>query len=81
MAESSESGKNKVLMTVAALVAGAVAQQVVMLAWRSVRGPTPTDDEDTSLTETLVFAGLSAAAVTGARTWAMRKARREIQTS
>jgi hypothetical protein len=77
MAESSESGTDKILITVAALVAGVVAQRVVMMTWRTVRGTDPTQDEDSSVGEILVFAAVSAAAVAAAKTWAMQKTRQQ----
>ncbi|MEO8329171.1 MAG: DUF4235 domain-containing protein [Candidatus Nanopelagicales bacterium] len=67
--------ENKLMIAVAALAAGAIAQQAVALTWRAVRGPDPTQDEDSSLGEVLVFATVSAAAVAAARTWASRRAR------
>jgi len=81
MAEQGESGTDKVLVTVAAIVAGVVAQRVVMLGWRVVRGPEPSKDDDSSFAEMLVFGVISAAAVSAARTWTTHKARsRETAT-
>ncbi len=74
MSNKADSG-NKIVITLAALAAGAVAQQVVGLTWRAVRGSEPTTDDDSPLSEVLIFAVLSAAAVAAARTWASQKAK------
>ena len=74
MSDKSNSS-NKVAVTLAALVAGAIAQQVVGLTWRAVRGADPTTDDDSPLSEVLIFAVLSAAVVAAARTWASQKAK------
>jgi len=74
MSDKADSG-NKISATLAALVAGAVAQQVVGLTWRAVRGTNPTTDEDSPLSEVLIFAAFSAAAVAVAHTWAAQKAK------
>lgn len=65
----------RVAATVAAVAAAFVAQRLVSAAWRTVTGTTPGEDDDSPLTEVLVFAALSAATVAVARTWATRKAR------
>lgn len=65
----------RVAGTVAAVAAAFVAQRLMTAAWRTVTGTTPDQDDDSPLTEVLVFAALSAATVAVARTWATRKAR------
>ena len=75
MAESNENSTDKLLVAVAALVAGAVAQRVFTLAWRAVRGAEPKKDDDGSTGEMIIFAAISAATVATARTWASRRAR------
>jgi hypothetical protein len=74
MSDKADSSNN-IAVTLAALVAGAVAQQVVGLTWRAVRGGDPTTDEDSPLSEVLIFAVLSAATVAVARTWVSQKAK------
>jgi hypothetical protein len=75
MAQSSESGTDKLLIAAASIVAGAVAQRVVKLTWRAVRGPEPSKDDDSPLGDVILFAAISAATVATARTWAARRAR------
>ncbi len=66
----------KIATTVAALVAAFVAQRALTMAWRAVTGSAPDDDEDDgSLGEAVVFAAISAATLTLAKTLATRKAR------
>ncbi|HVQ87967.1 MAG TPA: DUF4235 domain-containing protein [Actinomycetes bacterium] len=77
MSDKANSG-NKLMITVAALVAGAAAQQAVALTWRAVRGTEPTKDDDSSLAEVVVFVAVSAATVAAARTWATRKAKARL---
>ncbi|MDR1393285.1 MAG: DUF4235 domain-containing protein [Bifidobacteriaceae bacterium] len=63
--------------TVATLVAGFVATQVVTLVWRTISGkPAPSDVEDMaeSTAAVTVFAALVAATVAVAQTLAGRKA-------
>ena len=74
MAESNENSTDKLLVAVAAIVAGAVAQRVFTLTWRAVRGTEPKKDDDGSTGEMIIFAAISAATVATARTWASRRA-------
>ena len=60
----------RVAGTVAAVAAAFVAQRLITGAWRTVTGTTPDDDDDSPLTEVLVFAALSAAATRSAATQA-----------
>ena len=76
MGDSHDSGPPQVVITLAALAAGMVAQKVVAAAWGFVRGSDPTDDEDSSMTEVLVFAAVSAATVAVAKGWATQRASR-----
>jgi hypothetical protein len=82
MAETAEDTGSKIVVTVTALAAGLLAQQAVKLTWRAVRGQAPTkDDDDTPLVEILLFAAVSAATVSAARTWATHKASRRTAAS
>jgi hypothetical protein len=66
----------KIATTVAALAAAFVAQRALALAWRAVTGHAPDEDEDdNSLAEMVVFAAVSAATLTLAKSLATRKAR------
>jgi hypothetical protein len=75
--ETSEdtAGPNQVVVTVAALAAGLVAQKALATGWRFVRGSDPHDD-DNPLPEILLFAAISAATAAVVRTWATQRARR-----
>jgi len=68
-------GPPQVVVTIAALGAGLVAQKLVSAGWRFVRGTDPRDD-DSTLPEILVFAAVSAATVAVAKKWAVHRARR-----
>ncbi|MEO8106907.1 MAG: DUF4235 domain-containing protein [Actinomycetes bacterium] len=68
-------GPPQVVITLAALAAGLVAQKVVSAGWRFVRGTDPNDDDDNSLPEILVFAAVSAATVAVAKNWATQRAK------
>jgi hypothetical protein len=65
-----------VVVTLVALAAGLVAQKAVSAGWRLIRGTDPTDDDDSSLPEILVFAAVSAATVAVAKNWATHRAKR-----
>jgi hypothetical protein len=65
-----------VVITIAALGAGLVAQKLVSAGWRFVRGTDPNSDDDNSLPEILIFAAVSAATVAVAKNWAVHRARR-----
>lgn len=73
MGASKESGPSQVVVTLAALAAGLVAQKAVSSAWRFVRGSEPGDD-DAPLAEILIFAAVSAASVAAAKSWATHRA-------
>jgi hypothetical protein len=75
MGASNDSGPPQVVVTLAALAAGLVAQKAVSTAWRFVRGSEPGDD-DSPLPEILVFAAVSAATVAVAKNWATHRASR-----
>ena len=75
MSDEELDGGSKVFVTVAALVAGLVAQQLVSVGWRAIRGTPPGKDDDSPLADALVFAAVSAATASVARTWATRKVR------
>lgn len=78
MGTSRESaGPPQVVITVAALAAGLVAQKLVGAGWKFVRGTDPTNDDDSSLPEILVFAAVSAATVAVAKRWATHRALRQ----
>lgn len=78
MDSSEEStGPSQLVVTVAALAAGLVAQQVVSAGWRIVRGTDPNGDDDSPLPEVLIFAAVSAATVAVARKWAARRMRHQ----
>lgn len=67
----------KVVTTVAVLVAGLAANKALSLAWKGVTGhepPTGKSDGEISMTELVVFAAISGAAVAFARTFAQRGA-------
>ena len=77
MGTSGESaGPPQVVITIAALGAGLVAQKLVSAGWRFVRGSDPSSDDDSPLPEILIFAAVSAATVAVAKTWAIQRARR-----
>jgi hypothetical protein len=77
MGTSEESaGPPQVVITIAALGAGLVAQKLVAAGWRFVRGTDPSSDDESSLPEILVFAAVSAATVAVAKNWALHRARR-----
>ena len=69
-------GPPQVVVTIAALAAGLVAQRLVSAGWRFVRGSDPNSDDDSSLPEILVFAAVSAATVAVAKNWAIQRAKR-----
>ena len=72
-------GPPQALITVAALVAGLVAQRVVSAGWTFIRGTQPgKDDDDSRLPEILVFAAVSAATAAVARNWATHSAKRKF---
>lgn len=73
MGAAKESGPSQAVVTMAALAAGIVAQQIVRAGWRFVRGAEPTHD-DSPLTEILVFAAVTAATVAVAKNWATHRA-------
>lgn len=75
MADDESENGSTVLVTVAALVAGVVAQQVVAIGWRAIRGNRPHKGDDSPLADALIFAAVSAGVASAARTWATRKAR------
>jgi len=75
MADDESADGSKVLVTVAALVAGLVAQQLVAVGWRAIRGNRPHKDDDSPLADALIFGAVSAGVASAARTWATRKAR------
>lgn len=75
MGATKESGPSQAVVTVAALTAGIVAQQVVRAGWRFVRGTEPSHD-DSPLSEILVFAAVTAATVAIAKNWATHRASR-----
>lgn len=80
MASADEIGGNKVVMAAAAMAAGLVAQKGFEMAWRLVRGSDPkSDDDDSPLFETLVFAAASAATVALARSWVTHQARQRVR--
>ena len=77
MGTSGESaGPPQVVITIAALGAGLVAQKLVSAGWRFVRGSDPSSDDDSPLPEILIFAAVSAATVAVAKNWAIQRARR-----
>ncbi|MCZ3387624.1 MAG: DUF4235 domain-containing protein [Actinomycetia bacterium] len=77
MGTSEESvGPPKVVVTIAAIGAGLVAQKLVSAGWRFVRGTDPSSDDDSSLPEILAFAAVSAATVAFAKNWAVHRAKR-----
>ena len=63
----------QIVVTIAALAAGFVAQKVVSAGWKFVRGSDPGKD-DSPLPEILVFAAVSAATVAIAKNWATHRA-------
>jgi Protein of unknown function (DUF4235) len=81
MAESSESGTDKLITVAATLIAGAIAQRVVMFGWKAVRGTDPIKEDDSPLGEILIFAAVSAATVAAAKTWAAQKARNRANSA
>lgn len=74
-------GPPKVVITLAALAAGLVAQRVVSAGWTFIRGTKPDKDDDSPLPELLVFAAVSAATVAVARNWASHTAQRRLSSS
>jgi hypothetical protein len=77
MASPDETGGNKMVIAVAAMAAGLVAQKGFELTWRLVRGSDPrSDDEDSPLLEVIVFAAASAAAAAVARNLVTHQAKR-----
>jgi uncharacterized OsmC-like protein len=72
---SEHSGPPQVVITVAALAAGVVAQRLVSAGWKFVRGTQPGKD-DSPLPEILIFAAVSAATAAVARNWASHRAQR-----
>ncbi len=74
-ASKDSAGPPQVVVTLVALAAGLVAQKAVSAGWRFVRGTDPTDDDDNSLPEILVFAAVSAATVAVAKNWATHRAK------
>jgi hypothetical protein len=69
------SGPPQLVITLAALAAGLVAQKLVSAGWSFVRGTDPVEDDDSPLPEVFVFVAVSAATVAVAKTWATRRAR------
>ncbi|MCZ3385935.1 MAG: DUF4235 domain-containing protein [Actinomycetia bacterium] len=67
-------GPPQVVVTLAALAAGLIAQKLITAGWRFVRGTDPGSDDDNSLPEILVFAAVSAATVAVAKNWATHRA-------
>ena len=79
MGTSQESaGPPQVVITIAALAAGLIAQKAVSAGWRFVRGTEPSPDDDSPLPEILVFAAVSAATVAVAKNWATHRAKRSL---
>jgi hypothetical protein len=68
------SGPPQVVVTIAALAAGLVAQKIVGAGWKFVRGSEPGKDDDSPFPEILVFAAVSAATVAVAKNWATHRA-------
>jgi hypothetical protein len=76
MGTSKESaGPPQVVITLAALAAGLIAQKVVSAGWKLVRGTEPGADDDSPLPEILVFTAVSAATVAVAKNWATHRAK------
>jgi hypothetical protein len=71
----------RVATTVAAVAAAFVAQRALVVAWRTVTGHQPDEDVDSSLTEVVVFAAVSAATIAVARTLVSRRVRAYMQRS
>ena len=75
----------KVLGSGAAVLAGAVANQVITRGWKAVSGKDapndPTNPDDASWKEAVVFAVLTGVVVQGARIAAQRKAAEYYQRS
>jgi len=74
MADSNESGTEKLITVAVTLIAGLVARQVVTIGWRAIRGTEPIKDDETPLGEIIMFTAVSAAAVAAAKAWAAQKA-------
>lgn len=79
--DHSDDGANKVVITIAAIVAGIVAQKAVSAGWRLVRGGTPKKDDDSSVLEAVLFAAATAAAVAAARNLAAHRMRHQTAQS
>ena len=75
MTDGNSDNSSQLVVTLAALAAGLVAQQVVSVVWRTVRGTNPAKDDDVPLADALVFAAVSAATLSVVRTWAAKRAR------
>ncbi len=69
-------GLPKAVVTIAAIGAGLVAQKLVSVGWRFVRGTDPGSDDDSPLPETLIFAAVNAASVAVAKNWTVQRAKR-----
>jgi hypothetical protein len=72
-----DAGPPQAVVTIAALVAGIVAQRVVSAGWKFVRGSDP-DKEDSPLPELLIFAAVSAATVAVAKSWVSNRAAKKF---
>jgi|1185.fasta_scaffold13920_3 hypothetical protein len=72
MSDAEDSGPPQMVVTAITLAAGLVAQKVVGVAWRFVRGSDPNDDTS-GLGEALAFAAVSAAAMASAKVFATRQ--------
>lgn len=72
-------GPPQLIITIASMAAGVVAQKAVSSGWRFVRGGNPGSDDDSPLVEILVYAAVSAATVAVAKNWAVHRAQRAGQ--
>jgi hypothetical protein len=70
---------NQAVVTIAAIAAGFVAQRLVGVGWKFVRGKEPGKDES-PLPELLVFAAVSAATVAVAKNWATHRAAKRFSS-
>jgi hypothetical protein len=75
MSDEESTGPSPAVVTMAALAAGLVAQKLVGVGWRFVRGSEPRKDDDSPLPELLIFAAVSAASMAVARNWATHRMR------